>query len=684
MKRLFYIILACAFLAPPVLASEPDSMATEVLQEVVVSGQGARRRMAELHLGVEQLELGRLAKMPMLMGENDLIKAITLMPGVHAEGDGAGGFEVRGGTSAQNLVLLDGITLYDPAHVMGIFSTFNDDAISRATLYKGPIPAAYGGATASVLDVALDHGGAESYHASATVGLLLAKVMASGPIVKKHLSMAVTARRSYADVFLAMVPKFRGTVMNFYDVTAKVRWMPAGNHSVDASFYVGHDNMAVKDVMGMYWGNIGGSIRWTAHRGDALTATTTAALTHYSPDMRTTMGSADSRLREYIHSYSLNSKLDFALAEGHAIEAGLRSELLRVKSAEMDVNSRRELDVRSGWQNALWIDYEGSFGRLSLSAGLRLELFSAMSGSRFHEFAAAGETTPDFSARTYVDAAPRLGIKYELNKQHNIKLGAGLSTQNLHALRSSTTSFPFDRYALTSATVKPERTLQAGIGYAGMSSGADYDWSAEFYCKHMRNVYDYEDGRTMYSRVNIESIIKGGRGRSAGLELMLRKNTGRLTGWLSYTLSATQTRIEGINGGRWYDASNDRRHDVSLTATYHINDRWDVSGLWVYTSGRPLTAPDAKYELDGEVCYYYSARNSYRTPATHRLDLSAIYTRVGRRFTSQVSFGLYNTYCRYNPFIIYFEDDPSHPSGTRAVQRSLFGLLPFVSYTIKY
>lgn len=225
--------------------------------------------------------------------------------------------------------------------------------------------------------------------------------------------------------------------------------------------------------------------------------------------------------------------------------------------------------------------------------------------------------------------------------------------------------------------------MQYGIGYAGMTADGMFDWSAEGYYKSLRNVYDYQDGRTMFSQVNIESIILGGRGRSYGLEFMFRKNVGRLTGWISYTLSRTRTRIPGINDGRWYDASNDRRHDLSLAAVFRLSDRWSLSGSWIFSSGQPLTAPDVKYELDGTTCYYYSQRNGYRTPPVHRLDLSATWTRPGRHFDTQWSFGIYNAYCRYNPYIVYFEDDPSKPSGTRAVQQSLFGLVPSISYTIK-
>lgn len=668
------------------IAAQGDTIPdTQQLGEVTVTSSGARQRITNRMLGAEKLELSKLAQVPMLFGENDLIKSITLMPGVRGEGDGSGGFEVRGGTASQNLIQLDGITLYNPAHVMGIFSTFNDNALGRATLYKGPIPSWFGGATASVLETTLAPGDMENFHASATIGILAAKIKAEGPVVKERLSFAVSARRSYVDAFIAMMPEYRGTVMNFYDVTAKLRYACGNGDFVDASFIVSHDNMAIKRLMGMYWGNMGGSVTWLAHAGDRVTLTTTAAVTDYAPDMRMTMMDSEQQLTEYIRNFSLNEKVRYSPADGHDIEAGLRSELLRVKSAETEINANSMKEIRSGWENALWANYDAAAGeRVELSAGVRLSLFSVLSQERFHRFLAPDEPMPDFGAHTYCHVEPRASVKFNISPTHNLKAGFGITSQNLHAIRSSSTSFPFDRYALTSASVRPERATQYGLGYNGTTSDGAYDWSAELYYKDLANVYDYHDGRTMMSRISLESIIAGGKGRSGGLELMVRKNTGRLTGWVSYTLSKTQSKIAEINGGQWYDATNDRRHDFKIMAAYQLTDRWALSGAWTYASGQPLTAPDVKYELDGVTCYYYSERNGYRTPSTHRLDLSATYTRHGKKFTTQWAFGIYNAYCRYNPYVVYFEDDPSKPSGTRAVQQALFGLVPSVSYTLKY
>ncbi len=681
------------FLVSGVSASSPlppaeqttDSVTTSELKELVVTGQSARQRISENRLGAEKLDLSQLVQLPSFAGENDIIKAIALLPGVHGEGDGAGGFEVRGGNASQNLVLLDGISLFNPSHVMGIFSTFNDQAIGRATLFKGPIPAIYGGATSSVLETSLKPGDMNSYHGSLSVGILAAKIMAEGPIVRDRLSFAVTARRSYVDAFLKIIPQYRTTVMNFYDVTAKLRWHPSAAHLIDGSFFISHDNMAVGNIMGLYWGNLGASLNWNARISDKVSSTATGSFTHFSPKMSMDLMDVEQVMRTYIHTYSLNERLSFSLNDNHSIETGIRSELFRVKSAEWEYAPAREIEIRSLWSNAMWVDYSGRFSSIfEVSGGIRVDLASVLSQRRFHQLIAANPSSPSPRGKTYVHLQPRFNVKFNLSEYQNIKAGVGVATQNLHELRSSSTSFPFHRYAHTSSEVKPECALQYGAGYSGMTPSGNFDWSVEGYYKQIENVYDYKDGRSSFSNIDLESIILGGKGRSYGVEFMVRKNLGKLTGWIGYTLSRTETKIPGINDGEWYDATNDRRHDLSVTANYHFSDKWSMSGSWIYSSGQPLTAPDVKYEIAGETCYYYSRRNSYHTPSTHRLDLSATYTHVGKRFTYEWSFGVYNAYCRYNPYVVYFEDDPTKPSGTRAVQQSLFGVIPSVTYTLKF
>ena len=351
-----------AFGAEPVPSGATEAEKTEELEELVVTGQSAGQRLASLRLGAESLELSKLSLMPVLFGENDIIKSITYLPGVHSEGDGSGGFEVRGGTSSQNLIMLDGMTLYSPTHVMGIFSTFNDQAIGRATLYKGPIPASYGEASSSVLETSLAPGNLSRWQGEGTIGILAAKVMAGGPIVKDRLSVAVTARRSYVDMFLKMVPEYRDIVMNFYDITAKVRYRARPTDNIDLSFIASHDNMAIGGVMGMYWGNIAGSGHWTANRGDNWSFNTTGAFTSFNTKMTMSLMNSDQELTEYIRNASVNENVSYSIDDDRRLEFGVRSEFLRVQSADFTINGNRVRDVRGGWVNGAWINYEGLLG----------------------------------------------------------------------------------------------------------------------------------------------------------------------------------------------------------------------------------------------------------------------------------------------------------------------------------
>ena len=443
--------------------------------------------------------------------------------------------------------------------------------------------------------------------------------------------------------------------------------------------------MAISDLMGMFWGNIGGAINWHARANDNINFNSSLSMTHFNPKMEMDIMDNNQVMWTYIHTYSLTERISHYLSENHSLEYGLRSELLRVKSAEWVINSTKEREIRSLWENSVWAEYTGSFGQiLNLSAGTRITTASVLSAPRFHSFNSVINSDNQFKGKTYLNIEPRLNFKFNITPFQNIKVCFGVSSQNLHAIRSSSTSFPFDRYALTSADVKPEKSFQYGVGYAGMNSNGEFDWSVEGYYRDINNVYDFKDGKTTFSDIVLESLILGGRGRSYGAEFMIRKNTGRLTGWISYTISKTETKIPGINSGLWYNASNDRRNDLAIAAIYRLTDRWNISGSWIFMSGQPLTAPDVKYTISGETCYYYSERNSYLTPPIHRLDLSAQYIHTGKKITYEWAFGIYNTYCRYNPYIVYFQDDPSKPSGTRAVLRAMYGLIPSLSYTLRF
>lgn len=690
MKRslLFALSLTTSLCA---LAQKDVISRVDTLREVTITSRSAEKRISEVQIGVEKVEIATLARVPALFGEKDIIKSIQLLPGVKSEGEGSGGYQVRGGTSAQNLILLDGTTVYNAGHLMGLFSTFNDEALANASLYKGLVPAQLGGGTSSVFDIDTRSGDMQHYHFSGTVGLLSAKVMAEGPIQKDKSSFLFTGRRSYMDIFLKASDDYKNNTMNFYDVNGRVNLHLTPKDMLNVSFFRGRDNMGIDDLMDMTWGNTTASADWLHTFGDDLYANTQFIYSDFSNDVGIDMMNIHYTMAGFIRHLTLNHRQVWTPTKHHRVNYGLESTYLQLQSAEWDINYLHQREKRNAWTNSLWVNDEWKLSDcLDLSAGLRLHLFSVLGGSPYYQIDDDGaivETQYPGSGKlvkTYADLEPRVSLKWALNKQNSIKIGYSRTSQDIHAIRGSSASMPFDRYTMTSNIVCPEQADQVAAGWTAITRDGAYDVSVEGYYKNIRNVYDYRDGKTFYSEIEIERLLLGGKGRAYGLELCAHKNEGRLTGWLSYTLSWVENKIEGINGGQWYTASNDRRHDIALVGMYQLTPRWELSATWRYNTGQALTAPSAKYEVDGHTYYYYAERNGYRAPAYHRLDVSATHSRRVGRTTQLWAFGLYNAYNRYNPYVITFENDNEKPSGTKTVQTSLFGIIPSISFTVKF
>lgn len=663
----------------------------DTLQEVTVTSRSALKRINEVQIGVEKVEIATLARVPALFGEKDIIKSIQLLPGVKSESDGSGGYQVRGGTSAQNLILLDGATVYNAGHLMGLFSTFNDEALANASLYKGLVPAQLGGGTSSVFDIDTRSGDMQRYHFSGTVGLLSAKVMAEGPIQSDKSSFLFAGRRSYLDIFLKSSKDYKDNTMNFYDANLRLNFRLSPQDMLSLTFFRGRDNMGIDDLMDMSWGNTTAAANWLHTFGDPLYANTQLTYSDFSDDVGIELMNIHYTMAGYIRHLTLNHRQVWTPTKRHRVNYGLETTYLQLKSAEWDIDFLHQREKRNAWMNSLWVNEEWKLNdHLDLSAGARLHLFTVLGGSPYYQVDAKGNIVETLTpgsgefVKTYADVEPRVSLKWAISQQHSVKIGYSRTSQDIHAIRGSSASMPFDRYTMTSNIVSPEQADQVAAGWTAITRDGAYDFSLEGYYKDIRNVYDYRDGKSFHSEIEIERLILGGKGRAYGLELAAHKNEGRLTGWLSYTLSWVENKIEGINGGEWYTAPNDRRHDLAVVGMYHLNDRWELSAAWRYNTGQALTAPSAKFEVDGHTYYYYAERNGYRAPAYHRLDLSATYSRTVGKTTHQWAFGLYNAYNRYNPYVITFENDDTKPSGTKTVQTSLFGIIPSVSFTIRY
>ena len=669
-------------------ASDTTVTREQRLQEVVVSANSAERRLTGTQIGAEQLQLKELQAAPSLLGENDIMRSIQLLPGVKQESDASSGFQVRGGTSVQNAVLYDDAPVFNVGHLAGLFSAFNDDALGSATLYKGLIPAQFGDASSAVFDVTSRTGNRQEWHGGGSIGLLSAKGVLEGPLMKDKAALLLTARRSYMDVFLKRLDDFKNNTLYFYDLNVKLDYQLGRRDQLFLSFFTGLDRTALEDMVDMKWNNLTGSLSWLHQYNAKAWSQTSLIYSGYQTLTALDLLGKNLSFKGHIRQGGLRHVTSLRLGR-HELNTGLQTMLLDVKSAEWELVLNYQKEQRQGWQSALWInDVVKLNDRLSLSAGLRLSLFSALGGSLYYDVDERGNIIRLFNkkrgevVKTHLALEPRLSMAWKLTPQLSLKAGYTRSSQNIHALRNQSTSTPFDRYTMSSNIVKPQTADQLSAGIFAMTAQQDYDVSLEGYFRKVHNVLDYRDGKSFRSEIEIERLVLAGQGRSYGAEFCLRKNTGRLTGWMAYTLSWSETQIDGINQGRWYTANNDRRHDIDIVALFKLSPRWQLSATWVYNSGQAFTAPSGKYAIEQNYIYYYAERNGYRAPDYHHLDVGATWTNHKGRRTYQWAFGVYNLYNRYNPFLINFEDS-QNGARTRAVQYSLFGIVPYVSFNFK-
>ena len=371
---------------------------------------------------------------------------------------------------------------------------------------------------------------------------------------------------------------------------------------------------------------------------------------------------------------------------------GAQSYLADITSGDFRMQQNTMKERRKGIETAAWTNLDYKLRpNLSISGGLRLTSFAALGGADFYELDKQGNITKVLNHYGNTDVVahhlhlePRLSANWKPQENHSIKLGYTRSTQNIYNILNASMGIPYTRYTMSSNNLKPAISDQISVSYTRMLNDEQYELSAEAYYKGIQNIYDYKDGKTFSSEIELESLLLGGKSRSYGTELLAKKNLGKLTGWIGYTLSWTENKIDGINKNQWYTATNDIRHDLSIVALYQINEKWNASASWVYQTGQALSAPSGKYEIGDTPVYYYAERNGYRAPAYHRLDLSFSYEKELKFATSKITFGVYNAYMQYNPFIISYEDDPDSPTGTKTMLNALFGLLPSVTYGLHF
>jgi hypothetical protein len=668
------------------------------LQEVTVKASSTGRSLKSPQMSVEKINVHEVRTIPVIFGERDILKTIQLLPGIKSAGEGSSGFYTRGGSADQNLILLDEAPVYNASHLLGFFSTFNSDAIKNVTLYKGTMPAQYGGRLSSVLDIKMNDGNNQDFAVSGGIGLIASRLNVEGPLQKDKSSFLISGRRTYADVFLKLGDSsLKKTKLYFYDLNAKMNFILGEKDKIFLSGYFGRDVLSQDKIAGINWGNATGTLRWNHIFNKKLFSNTSLIYSNYDYKINVHTESIDYGILSRIRDWNLKEELQLYANANNTVIFGVNSIYHTIKPGEISVTDKNGT-VTQGLQNRFSLDnaiYANDAWRINdkwnLTCGLRISAFAILGKGDYYTLDSAGkviDTThygPGEIVRTYLNAEPRLAVSYQLDPMSSIKASYTRNTQNLHLISNSVSSSPTDKWVASTNIIKPEIADQLAIGYYRDLKDREYEINVEAYYKAMQNQIDYRDGAEVFTNEAIETQLLYGKGRAYGLELLLKKKAGRLSGWISYTLSKTERKIDGINNDQWYNARQDRTHDIAIVGMYQLNKKWTLSANWIFYTGDAVTYPSGKYTVDNEVYFYYSERNGYRMPNYHRLDIGATkQLKRGKRFSSELNFSIYNVYGRANAYQISFRESETDPDKTEAVKTSLFTFVPSISYNFKF
>lgn len=672
---------------------------TYEIGNVVVTGQRADRNVTSVEMGRVQLAPTQIESIPVIFGEPDILKTIQLTPGVKPAGEGNSGFYVRGGGIDQNLILLDEAPVYSASHLLGFFSVFNSEALKNASLLKGSVPAEYGGRASSVLDIQMKEGNLKDFGVTGNLGLISSNLTLEGPLAKEKSSFILSGRRTYADLFLNLSgdEDIRATHLYFYDLNLKTNYKLNNKNRIYLSGYLGRDDFGYKNEFGFDWGSITGTLRWNHIFSDRLFSNTSLIFSNYSYKI-TVMQNLDLAIRSEIKDINLKQDYSFYANSANTVKFGVNIISHNILPGEVKVNegsgfitpeniSRRRAVEWAGYvSNAQRINQ-----KLGVYYGLRLALLSNIGPGEFYEFDENGELLETYKIdrgrflKPQGGLEPRIALNYMFNNINSVKASYNRMYQFLHLLTNTTTTTPTDLWLPSSNNVKPQISDQVSLGYFRNFRSNEYESSLEVYYKDLHNQIDYKNGADLVFNSTVESELVFGRGWAYGAELMLKRNNGRLNGWLSYTWSKTMRQFDEINGGKPFPARQDRTHDVSVVAMYDITRKLKLSATWVFYTGNAVTFPSGKYEIEGKTIGYYTERNGYRMPDYHRLDLGLVWQRKKtNRFESSWNFSVYNAYARENAYFIDFRTKEDNPSETEAVQVSLFRAIPSVSYRFKF
>ena len=668
------------------------------LDEVIVSSERDDRNITATEPGVEKLNMKEIELIPVLFGEKDILKSIQLLPGISSSTEGSTGFNVRGGSIGQNLILLDEAPVYSSSHLAGFFSIFNSDAIKEVTVYKGSIPANYGGRASSVINVTMNNGNSKTFSSSGGIGLISARLALEFPVIKDKMSFIVSGRRTYGDLVAKLL--FPADILSddmkfyFYDINAKLNYTINEKNRLFLSGYFGKDVFELGSDAGTGWGNTTGTIRWNHLFSNKIFSKTSLIYSKY--DYEFIFSSFDGKYRSGIEDLSLKEDFTWYINPENTLEFGMEITSHKFNPGEVKSGKGTDFEIVFGEKKAL----ESAFyilnehkitARISANYGLRFSAFSQLGPGWFYEYNTSNEPVDSTwydqnkPAYPYFCLEPRLGVNYMLGDKSSVKLSYNRMSQYLQLLSNTTAGSPTDIWLPSSNNLKPLFVDHISTGFFRNFLDNSIETSVEVYYKNMINSSDYEDGADIVFNKHAESQLLTGKGRSYGLELYFKKKYGKLTGWISYTLSRTENKIEGINNFSWYPMKYDKTNDVAIVTIYKIGKRLSLSGSWTYSTGNAVTFPSGKYVVDNNPVPYYTERNGYRMPSYHRLDIGMnLDGKNHKKFKSSWDLSIYNVYNRYNAYMITFRESETVPGSTEAVKLSLFGIVPSITYQFKF
>ncbi|TAD98337.1 MAG: TonB-dependent receptor [Bacteroidetes bacterium] len=679
------------------------------IEGVEIVAEDESQDIRSVQMSVNKLEMRTIQRIPTLLGEVDVIRSIQTLPGVSTVGEGATGFNVRGGGIDQNLVLLDEAPVYNSAHLFGFFSVFNPDAVKDVKLIKGGIPAQYGGRISSLLDVRMKEGNKKRFEMNGGIGAIFSRLTLEAPIVKDKGSFIIAARRSYIDILAKpfLTSDLKDSKFYFYDVTAKANYELGKKDKLFLSGYFG------RDVFGsgfeFNWGNATASLRWSHIFNDRLFLNSTAFFSSYDYKIGFGQDSRDNfNWGAEIKNYSIKPEFTYYLNTNNTLTFGGQSilyEFIPGKAVGTSGGSISDvsLENKTSLETGIYIGNEQKVSpKISMQYGLRWSFFNYLGAITAYEYgtAPAGTRREAISEKkygnwenvtTYNNLEPRFALTYEINPKTSIKASYNRTTQYIHLISNSAASLPVDVWTPSTNNIKPQIADQVALGFfKNLGEQKDYEFSVEAYYKDLQNQVDYIDGANLFLNKYLEGDLLTGKGRAYGLELYLKKNSGKLNGWISATISRSERQVEGINLNNWYPNRFDKLLSLNAILMYDLNEKWNFSANFTLGTGTPTTFPTNRIEFDGYVIPQNSleTRNNYRIPIYHRLDLSATYTpkrKEGRRWHGHWVFSIYNAYNRRNPFSIYFRQNQNNPNMTEAVRLAVFGsIIPSVTYNFKF